>query len=288
MRNFRRIALIAAVAAALFWWTRAAFPPASDVSAPAAGSGRTRDAAAVGAARDEPPVVRRGGGARSSARPLSASASHSDATRPPATEPAEPDRSELATAAAAIELEPLVPGEATAFAFGFDPDAPRPLLLWRRVGDRVAVMARGHSLADGSLDFPELVVPDAGLEVVVTAADDTPDGGSASLPQTLGARPLLRPRARVLRGPTGATSELTLRVVPAEASGVILVAAVGGEIFSRHPLPARPGAAERAFDLYVRVPDGDSHVWLAHERSDGRRSDWWPVALVPPAPGGQR
>lgn len=225
-----------------------------------------RDGAATAPRGPDPSAPRSAAARRDSARPR-----RRDTPGAGAPLPASP-----------IELDPLATGSVTARVRGFDPGAPRALLLWRRVGERVAVMARGHSLDDGTLIFPALVVPPAGLEVVVTGSDETPASPGASLPRSVAARAPLPPRA-VVR--TGAAGEVTLRVVPAEASGRILVAADPGEVFATRDVPDRPDAAGRVFDLALAPGPGQSRVWLAQESPDGRRSDWRAVALVPVPPG---
>jgi hypothetical protein len=97
------------------------------------------------------------------------------------------------------------------------------------------------------------------------------------------ARAPLPPRG-ALRGET--PDGVVLRILPAEASGEILVAAAPGEVFSRHAVPQQPGAAGRVFDLHLALAPGDTQVWLAHETPDGRRSAWRSVALDPDEPGG--
>jgi len=84
------------------------------------------------------------------------------------------------------------------------------------------------------------------------------------------------PRGLVLDKPEEA---LHPRVLPAEPSGEILLAGADGAIFARHAVPQHPAAPGRVFDLELWLPAADTHVWLAHEMRDGRRSEWWPVAL---------
>jgi hypothetical protein len=175
-----------------------------------------------------------------------------------------------------IDLDPLVLGEVTARVSGFDPLGPRPLWLWRRVGSRAAVMARGRSGADGSLAFPDLVVPAAGLDVLITAADGAPGDQGASLPRSVAPREPLPPRARVV---ARERDGWVLRIVPAEASGEILLAGPDGGVFARRALPPHPVAPGRVFDLVLSLLPGDTDVWLAHERADGRRSVWSRVEL---------
>ena len=167
-------------------------------------------------------------------------------------------------------------GEITARVEGFDPDAPRALLAWRRLGEDFVVMARGRSREDGSLEFRDLVLPESGLEIVVTGVGELPDAATASRAAFAPSRPLYPPRAEVL---SASDDGITLRVTPAEASGEVLLAAESGEIFARHALPAHPSSAGRVLDLRLALPAGDSFVWLAHENPDGRRSAWQSVAL---------
>lgn len=202
-------------------------------------------------------------------------ARHSEAPRP-ADALGSGSGSGKAPRAPAIELDPLALGDVTARVSGFDPLGPRALLLWRRVGSRVAVMARGRSRADGSLEFPSLVVPDAGLEVLVTAADAAPGDEGASLPRSVAPREPVPPRARLLAQDGDGW---TLRILPAEPGGEILLAGSDGAVFARRALPPHPFAPGRVFDLALTLLPGDTEVWLSHARADGRQSAWTRVEL---------
>jgi hypothetical protein len=292
MRSLDRVALSAAFLAAALLFVRATAraPGASPSSAARPGAapsvrretGRT-DAGAparLRAAARAAPAAAAPESAAAGTPPSTAATPQSDVPRHETLRPDEARDSAPPSGGAplppAIELDPLVLGEVTARVSGFDPLAPRPLWLWRRVGSREAVMARGRSREDGRLAFPDLVVPDEGLEVLITAAEGAPGNPGASLPRSVAAREPLPPRARVL---AREREGWTLRIVPAEPSGEILLAGPDGAVFARRAPPPHPVAPGGVFDLVLSLLPGDTEVWLAHERADGRRSAWTRVEL---------
>lgn len=164
----------------------------------------------------------------------------------------------------------------TASIQGVDPHAPRELVAWRVKDGRRAIVARGHSERGGQLVFPELVVPRDGLEIVVTDADGAPGVPGASIARTLGGRDPVAPNAVVLDADG---SDYTLRIVPNETAGEVLLADVHGAVFARYPVAATPLVDGRLIDVALSPGTGDRSVWFAHEFADGRRSAWREVAL---------
>ncbi len=160
---------------------------------------------------------------------------------------------------------------------GFDPEAPRRLVLWRLRDGRAVLIARGASHPDGSFEFPPLLVPAAGLVVVAAPVHATPDHPEASRVQTLPPRPPEAPRGFV----STAGAEIQLRVVPAEAAGFVLVAEADGRVLGRFALSALPGGAQRNLDLAISLPrqEDAGALQVAHERPDGLRSPWRVVHL---------
>ncbi len=162
---------------------------------------------------------------------------------------------------------------------GYDTGGPRELLLWEVIEGRSALLARGRSLPGGELDFPVIVVPRDGIELVVTPHDDDPDGRSASAPWHEAPRAARAPSAQLLRWED---ERAIVRVRPAESDGLILVADSHGTVFAELAILRHPTAAGRIFDLEVIVPGSDPEILLAHELPDGRVSPWGPLPLAPP------
>ena len=192
----------------------------------------------------------------------------------------EDDRAPVDPVVRGRELRLDRPGGAAAPAVrfrGFDPEAPRGLVLWRLRDGRAAVIARVASHPDGSFEFPPLLVPAAGLAVVATPVHAAPDHPEASRVQTLPPRPPEAPRGFV----STAGAEIRLRVVPAEAAGFVLVAAADGRVLGRFALSALPGGAQRNLDLAVSLPrlEDAGTLQVAHERPGGLRSPWRAVHL---------
>jgi hypothetical protein len=168
---------------------------------------------------------------------------------------------------------------------GVDPHAPRELVAWRVKNGRRAIIARGRSGRDGRLEFPDVVAPRDGLEIVVTAADSAPGIPGASIARKLEGR---NPHA-----PNGALMEIDgpdylVRIVPNEFAGHVLLADSQGVVFARYPVVSSPLAAARVIDLALNPAPGDFAVLSAHEFADGRRSEWREIALDAPgvAPDG--
>ena len=181
---------------------------------------------------------------------------------------------------AALRIEDLERVEgSTAALRGYDTGGPRELLLWEVVNGRSALLARGRSLPGGELDFPSIVKPRDGIELVVTPRDGDPDAPSASAPWHGAPRAARAPSAQLLRWED---ERVIVRVRAAEADGAILVADSQGAVFAEFAILRRPTAAGRIFDLEVIVPDSEPEILLAHELPDGRVSPWGRLPLAPP------
>ncbi len=185
-------------------------------------------------------------------------------------------------AAKPVYLEPPQLGEdAVAVRVrGFDPDAPRPLWLWRLGPERAALAARGRSGPDGELLFPPLAIPSQGLRLVAAPAGAGPEAPAASLPREVLPPSPPPPRALLLGAENGV---IHVRVEPALGGGTLLVAAPGGALLGRHPVPEHPDAARRGFELEVVLAAGEDHVLLAHAGTNGQRSAWLRLGLAPTA-----
>jgi len=154
---------------------------------------------------------------------------------------------------------------------GLDPDAPRELIAWRVRNGKAAILARGESDEFGQLDFPPVVAAGSGLEIVITGVDGHPDLPGASDVRKLAPRPPEPPQGRVLEAYEG---EAVVRIVPTEGSGTVLLADLDGSIFARYPISPMPAIGTRAFDVVLELYGDDPQVLMAHEFTDGRRSDW--------------
>jgi hypothetical protein len=181
---------------------------------------------------------------------------------------------------ARIELDPISTraGSRIATLSGFDPLGPRDLLLWRLDGGRAALMARGLSAPDGSLELPRVIVPRDGLLVVVSPAGSVPDAADASLPRSIAPDRPEPPQGEILEASTGGS---WLRVRAHGSNGEILLARDDGVVFARYGLAATAAPGAPLFELLVELPATDSQVWLAHALPDGRLSEW---SLAAPAP----
>ena len=170
----------------------------------------------------------------------------------------------------------LAEGAPTVALSGFDPYAPRDLVAWRILDGRSAIMSRGESGEDGSIQFPALLAPRDGLEVVVTEAGLTPESPGASERRKLAPRTPAAPHATILEaGP----EEYQVRIVAAETTGRVLLADLDGNVFAAYAIPLDPSPTHRVFDVALSVPPTDTMVWMAHELEDGRLSEWRPIPL---------
>jgi hypothetical protein len=179
-----------------------------------------------------------------------------------------------------IFLDRLEAGEdvPTVALSGRDPLAPRDLVAWRIKDGRSAILARGASDADGTLQFPPVIAPGEGLEVVVTDADSLPGLPGASEARSLAPRLPEAPQATLLEA---VAEEYVVRIVPSEATGEVLLADSHGAVFARYAIPPNPSVAARVFDVALTLSGGDGGILLAHQFRDGRRSDWRVLPLSP-------
>lgn len=77
-----------------------------------------------------------------------------------------------------------------------------------------------------------------------------------------------------------------MRIVPAEATGRVLVLGAGGAALGAFPVPARPAAPQRILEVTLPgLARGDT-VFLVHELPSGARSRPRPLRILPtPRPG---
>ena len=278
--RYRRRILVASVAAALAFAVDAALERRPELLAERVPSARDATPALGAAAREGQP----GRGSRAiGRRPSHAASPAARAALSPETqlqgELVAVESTDTATASV-LRIEDLERVEgSTAALRGYDTGGPRKLLLWEVVNGRSALLARGRSLPGGALDFPVIVVPRDGIELVVTPYDDDPDGWSASAPWHEAPRAARAPSAQLLRWED---ERAIVRVRPAESDGLILVADSHGTVFAELAISRHPTAAGRIFDMEVTVPESDTEILLAHELPDGRVSPWGPLSFAPP------
>lgn len=169
-----------------------------------------------------------------------------DADRPPRLDP--PDAAELRHGYRAT---------------GTDPNAPRPLVLWRWDGFRFLRVASTRSEPDGRFDFGEQTLPSSEVDFHVSLRDDAPDIDRMLRIE----RPV--PAPIVVLGGLG-TSEIIL--APAARSGELRIYdAQSGRLLLRRPVASHNHVC---VDLSAELP----RPWpaaLAIEQvlDDGRRSD---------------
>jgi hypothetical protein len=160
---------------------------------------------------------------------------------------------------------------------GLDPEAPRELVAWRIKNGRSAILVRGESDENGQLEFPPVIAAGSGLEVVITDADSRPEMLGASEVRKLAPRSPDPPQGRVLEAYEG---EAIVRIIPTEGSGTVLLAGPDGTVFARYPISPTPAIGPRVFDL--ELYGDDPQVLMAHEFTDGRRSDWRVLSVGEP------
>ncbi|MBW2289723.1 MAG: hypothetical protein JRG90_18130, partial [Deltaproteobacteria bacterium] len=162
---------------------------------------------------------------------------------------------------------------------GLDPDAPRELLAWRIKNGRSAILVRGESDENGRLQFPPVIAAGSGLEVVITDVDGHPNLPGASEVRKLAPRPPEPPQGRLLEAYEG---EAVVRIIPTEGSGTVLLADLDGTVFARYPISPTPAIGARVFDVVLELYGDDPQVLMAHEFTDGRRSDWRMISVGEP------
>jgi hypothetical protein len=62
----------------------------------------------------------------------------------------------------------------------------------------------------------------------------------------------------------------------------VLIADLDGTVFARYPISRRPVVGTRAFDVALELYGEDAEVLVAHELSDGRRSEWRALSVSAP------
>ena len=148
---------------------------------------------------------------------------------------------------------------------GWDPAAPRQLVLWRfESGAYRRIASRRSAAGDGRFDFGQQSWPIGPHRFHVAPAGMAPERSrSVSLPRSL-------PSPRILSSGTRPTE---IQIVPALAEGVILVRdAESGRLLMRSVVTRDP--ATRLFlDLAAEgVAAQTDRVTLEHVLDDGRRS----------------
>jgi hypothetical protein len=114
-----------------------------------------------------------------------------------------------------LEAVAVPTGAVTASFSGYDTGAPRALDLWRLVAGRAVRLGRAASDAETRIHAPQLPLPDAGIDLVVTPAGVRPGGPGASDPLRLAWQSERDPRAPAPEGPRNPPR---WRPAPAEAS----------------------------------------------------------------------
>ncbi len=165
----------------------------------------------------------------------------------------------------AVLEPPTGPLEATTFrATGFDPAAPRPLVLWRFDGERYLRLAETRSGSDGRFDFGLQPLPLAQTDYGVTGLDESPKSSD------------LQAIDRRLPAPVVAAHDAeddVLRLLTARAEGEIYVSDAGtGRLLARFAVDPTPGRT-LAIDLSTALPRiRPDAIAIEHVLPDGRRS----------------
>ncbi len=165
----------------------------------------------------------------------------------------------------AVLDSPNGPLEATTFrATGFDPAAPRSLVLWRFDGERYLRLAETRSASDARFDFGLQPLPLAHTDYGVTGLDESPKSSD------------LQAIERRLPAPVVATYDAeddVLRVLTARAEGEIYVSDAGtGRLLARFAVDPTPGRT-LAIDLATALPRiRPDAIAIEHVLPDGRRS----------------
>lgn len=163
---------------------------------------------------------------------------------------------------------------------GLDTGAPRALVLWRMDGERRVRVADGWSAADGSLHFPDVLVPDSSVQLMLTAAEEGPAGLDRSAPDEVQLGGLRAPQVRTTRDVHGKPG---LRVTASHSLGAVVVADAGGLEIARVELSRVPFPGRRLLD--VPLAEGAAGTFLvAQELPDGSRSAWQLIDVPAEAP----
>lgn len=183
--------------------------------------------------------------------------------------------------AAVLEIDPvlLLESQASVTITGVDPFAPRKLILWRKQGRDVARVASGQSDSLGSFDFPQIIVPIKGLDLLVTGSDSR--------------NPLTDPRAVGIQlqpplPPPGLSSHgdvidgMAFRLHPALAEGYFTIASLDNEVIDQIDIDESPTGFAAGIELpettrALLEDDVDCVGYqVAQTLEDGRESRWIP------------
>lgn len=160
---------------------------------------------------------------------------------------------------------PVEPQVAVTFrAAGFDPAAPRALVLWRFDGTAYHRLAETRSDAAGRFDFGFHPLPILRADFGVTGASETPDAHTFRRFE----REVPPPRVGSEDDDGG-----VLHVLTAHAEGELWIAdADTGRLLARQPVMSTPQAGS-PIDLDRVLPrDRPRAIALEHVLDDGRRS----------------
>ncbi len=167
----------------------------------------------------------------------------------------------------------LAAGAVSTRITGTDYGAPRPLTLWRIANEKSARFAKTWSLADGRFDFGQTLVPQRGIMLVVTEDDRVPDAWERDDAVQLFAPPP-PPRVAILADPGNAPQ---VELTAAMPGGALVVADANGSALERIPLSVEEPPSPVVLDVFEAI-------WIYHELSDGRSSDWRFIDLTPSPP----
>lgn len=147
---------------------------------------------------------------------------------------------------------------------GFDPAAPRALVLWRFDGRTHHRLAETRSNAEGRFDFGLQPLPLVRADFGVTGANETPDARTFRRHE----RTVPPPRVGSEDGGGG-----VLHVLTAHAEGELWISdADSGRLLARQPVASTPQAGS-PIDLERVLPrDRPRAIALEHVLDDGRRS----------------
>lgn len=159
------------------------------------------------------------------------------------------------------------PVDGTTFrATGFDPSAPRDLVLWRFDGERYLRLAETRSGEAGDFDFGLQPLPLGHADYGVTTLDRSPT------PSDLQSIDRRLPAPVVVAHDPG--DDDVLRVLTARADGELFLSdATTGRLLARFAVDPTPGRA-LAIDLATALPRvRPAAIAIEHRLPDGRRSE---------------